>query len=259
MINIVAPSARPSPYLPDISGLARAGRTRLFCFHYAGGTASAFASWRDRLSPQIALLPVQLPGREYRVHDRRILAMDRLLEELVRDLRPMLDAPFALYGHSMGAMIAYAFARHLRDHGGPAPSALLLGACPPPDTTGRSAHAEIPDRAALVHWMRELGGVPDALLQYPEWLEASVALLRDDLVLASTYRPPPSGPLSCPVHVLAGARDPVLPPARAGEWAEHTTGPFTTHTVPGGHFFLREHPDELVHLVNNLLRQPFRA
>ncbi|MGF7238540.1 MAG: thioesterase II family protein [Frankia sp.] len=259
MIGVTVPPARTSRYLPDVRSLAPPVRTRLFCFHHAGGTASVYADWRAGLRPEIALLPVQLPGREYRVHDKRIVVMDQLFDELARELGPLLEGPFAFYGHSMGATVAYGFARHLRDTGGPAPEALVLGACPPPDLSHPAATAEIPDQAALGRWMAELGGVPDGLLRSPEWLAASTALLRDDLVLTSTYRHREGGPLRCPIHVLAGQADPILPPDQAGRWREHTTAECTVHLVPGGHFFHREQPDRLVALLNQLLRQPTRT
>jgi surfactin synthase thioesterase subunit len=213
------------------------GRPRLFCFHHAGGAASAFHGLRRALAPAIDVVPVQLPGRERRVREAPFTAMAPLLDHLAEHLGPYLRGPYAFYGHSMGALVAHGLACGPRRHGAVPPSALLVGACPPPDAPSAvMAVAMLPDDR-LTRWMVDLGGMSEQLLGHPDWRRAATALLRADLRACVDREPPAGPPLSCPVHVFAGTDDPLVSPAEAAGWARHTTAEFRLHTVPGGHLF----------------------
>ncbi|MFD0329339.1 thioesterase II family protein [Streptacidiphilus monticola] len=118
-------------------------RLRLFCFPYAGGGASTYAGWQRRLGSRVQVLPVQLPGRESRSGEPRFTDLGALVRDLDRELADELDFPHILLGHSMGALIAYALARHRAELGERLPEALVLSAyraptCPPRSWPGRT-------------------------------------------------------------------------------------------------------------------------
>ncbi|MFD5544677.1 thioesterase II family protein [Streptomyces sp. NPDC127079] len=226
---------------------------RLLCFHHAGGAASSFAAWRDGLGPGVTVVPVQLPGRGRLVREPRFRDFDRLLDRLDEQLDPLLDEPYAVYGHSLGGMIAHELTRRRLATDRRAPELLMVGACPPPHLP-RSAVAPDASDAELVSWIRDLDGMPDRVLRHPEWLRRSVALLRDDLRLAHSRPHRAVVPLAVPVRVLTSARDPLLTPAQAREWARHTTYDVQVHTMPGGHFFHREFPEVTLRVISRLLR-----
>lgn len=221
-----------------------AGRTRLFCFHHAGGGASAFAGWRAALAPDIEVCPVQLPGREGRVIEPPICDIDTLVTELDDHIGEHLDGRFLLYGHSMGALIAYRFTHHRLLTGQSTPDALVVGGCPPPDQV-----ATLAERTGEADVAVMLDGVMDRLGRYPRWARAARALLERDLALVESHRPAGRDPLSVPIHVLAGSTDPIVPVGRALGWADYTRSGSRLHVVPGGHFFPRDSPDRVLALV----------
>jgi pimeloyl-ACP methyl ester carboxylesterase len=146
-------NARPSP----------ADRLRLFCFHHAGGGASAFRGWQDVLAPGIAVYPVQLPGREGRVRERRITDLTTVVTEIEEALGPWLDRPYAFYGHSMGALIAHALTGRLLVAGKRLPERLLVGAFPGPMLG--APLAGVPDMSdeALTDLLVRIGGMSDTV------------------------------------------------------------------------------------------------
>lgn len=232
--------APPDPgYLPPDTSNPSA--LRLYCFHHAGGAASAFAQWSRRLGPQVCVLPVQLPGREGRAGTPRITDLARLVEEIDDCLGPEPAAPFAFYGHSMGALLAYSLCRRRLHEGRSLPEALLVGAFGPPDQAPDLGPVIGLTDEELAHWLLGLGGMSPSLLHYPTWLAAAVALTRDDLKACHAYRHrhvdgPAPALLPCPIHVFRGSQDPISAGNEEG-WSRHTSAECTTHEVQGGHLF----------------------
>ena len=89
-------------------------RLRLFCFPYAGGGASIYHPWSKRLSGDVEICPLYLPGRENRLREPCFKRLSSLVEELTDALTHFMDVPFAFFGHSMGALISFEVARRLR-------------------------------------------------------------------------------------------------------------------------------------------------
>lgn len=177
----VTRSAYLLPRQPDPT----AAPLRLFCFHHAGGAASSFSGWQERLGREVAVVPVQLPGREHRVREPRLRDFARLVDELDEALDPLLDAPYVLYGHSMGGIVAHELTRRRVERGLTPPRQLLVGACPPPHRPPADDGVP-PERRTdeeLTAWMSGLGGLPELVRRYPEWLKLAVDVLRDDLSL----------------------------------------------------------------------------
>ncbi|MEH1125590.1 thioesterase II family protein [Micromonospora sp. CPCC 206061] len=226
---------------------------RLFCFHHAGGAASAYAGWRDALGPGVSVLPVQLPGREARVREPRFTDIEPLVRDLDTHLDRYLRPPYAVYGHSMGALVAYALTRARVARGRPAPRCLAVGGYPAPHLpTALAGAVDLPD-ADLAGLLAELGGMSPALRDHPAWLTAAVALARDDLRACLSYRYPGGDPLPVPIHVFTGAADPIVRVADAAAWDGHTTAACRQHTVPGGHLFHRQAPPFLLNRLAELL------
>ncbi|MEV0911716.1 thioesterase II family protein [Streptomyces hokutonensis] len=230
-----------------------AARIRLLCFHHAGGAGSSFATWQQALPPDVAVVPVQLPGREHRAREPRFRELDPLVADLNDRLGTLLDLPHSFYGHSMGGLIAHALAAYRHTLRLRPPEQLIVGAVAAPHAPRPQLPVhDVPDDE-LIHWMISVGGVPELVLRYPDWVAKAAALLRDDLVLAASHRPRTGERLPCPIHVLAGSSDPLLSVERAADWDRHTSAGCRVHVINGGHFFTRENSGTVTGLLGGLL------
>lgn len=229
-----------TPYLPF--GAPPPSGVRLFCLPHAGGAASAFTGWQRELGPKVAALPVQLPGRERRTGEARFTDLDALTADLDAHLDPYLEGePFAFYGHSMGAIVAYALTRRRAERGARLPFRLFVGAYPPPHRPAPITWALELSDDDLARWLVDIGGMSETLLRYPDWVRPALALVRDDLRVCESHRPPPQDvKLPVPIEVFAGADDPLLPVQVTGGWALHTSVGCRVHVLPGGHFFAND-------------------
>jgi surfactin synthase thioesterase subunit len=222
---------------------------RLFCFHHAGGGASAFTKWRKALGPEIAVFPVQLPGREGRITEPAFTDIDALVAELDEQLEPFLTEPFAFYGHSMGALVAYNLVRLRTARGRSLPRTLLVGAYPGPHHNAPLAGVSKLGDDELFDLMADIGGLPDIVRRFKRWANAQIALFRDDLAVCDSYNPAHAEPLDVPIRVFTGADDPLMSPADAASWSLHTTAACDVHVLPGGHFFTRDSRDTFLPLL----------
>ncbi|MGP3972312.1 thioesterase II family protein [Streptomyces sp. 6N223] len=246
-------------YLPPATDVPT-GSTRLLCFHHAGGAASAFGDWQRRLGPHVTVLPVQLPGRERRAADPRFTDIDALVTDLDRSLEPALDGPFAFYGHSMGALVAYRLALLRAQRGRSLPNRLMVGAYPPPHLRAPITEALRLTDQELTQWLGGIGGMSELVMRYPDWVRAALELTRDDLRVCQSHDPATAArPLSCPIDVFAGRDDPLLPLDRVYGWERHTTVGCRVHPMPGGHFFIQESADVFLRTIGSLLFPALRS
>lgn len=223
-----------------------AARVRLFCFPHAGGGASLFRGWADQLPGSVEVCPVQLPGREARLQEAPFRRADALVGPLLRALAGWLDRPFALCGHSMGAAIAHRLAVELRAEGGPAPVLLAVAGRQAPQLPPlQPPFFDLP-RDAFVERLRELQGTPPEVLAHEDLMEVLMPLLRADLELNDTYRPPLGEPLDVAVSAFGGDADPHVGRDAIGAWQQTTRGPFRLHVLSGDHFFLRTAAEPLL-------------
>jgi len=197
---------------------------------------------------------VQLPGRESRLREPPLASLSDIAREVTEGLKPWLDTPFAFFGHSMGAMVAFEVARTLRRSGVPAPDWLLVsGRRGPrlPDSEAPLSHLSDTDFIAEIR--RRFGGIPDQILQHPELVELLLPGLRADVAALEAYAYEPCELLDCPVTAMGGLSDPRATTDELRAWSAETTGPFEVHSFPGEHFYLRAEQRGVVDLVNRAL------
>lgn len=247
---------RATPYLATAPN--RTAPLRLYCFHHAGGSASVFADWQAALGPDVAVQPVQLPGRERRVGEPRCTDLARLVPELDQHLDPYLDQPYAFYGHSMGALVAWQLTLWRRAAGRSLPEALLVGACNPPHLPPISMTTRDMSPEQLLGWLKEMGGISEMVLRYPEWVDAAVALLRDDLLLCNSHphddcRLSPPDPLPLPLYGFAGSDDEAVGAEVLAGWGRYTRAASEVYSVPGGHLFFRDSPAPFLGRLSSVL------
>ncbi len=245
-----AASRRPSENLwfsnLDAEGL------RLFCFPFAGGGTLLYRSWTETLRAPAAVCPVCLPGREARLHELPFDSMDALIAALVPAIAPFLDAPFAFYGHSMGAAIAFELAQALRRAGNPLPRGLFVSAARAPQfRLGHQAQAD-PDDASLIDQLRRLEGVPAEVLMNPALMRLAMPALRADTRLYRNYVYRPEEPLAIPIFAYGGNADANVSREQVGDWREQTAAAFVQTEFAGGHFFIQSAAEFLAALAEGL-------
>lgn len=223
-------------------------RLRLFCFHHAGGGASFFAPWPARVPPGVDVVPVQLPGRESRFGEPRFRDLWALADELAGQLDPWMDHPHAVYGHSMGALVAYTLVGARLRAGRRPPLTLFVGACAAPHLAPPVPAADACPDDVLARHLVGIGGLDREFLGKPEWLSALLPVVRDDLRLCASAAKAgisPGGPLPppppLPVQAFAGEDDPLVPEWAVPAWERYSER-FRFDLVPGGHFFPRDSP-----------------
>jgi surfactin synthase thioesterase subunit len=229
--------------------------SRLFCFAHAGGGPSFYRRWGAFLLPEIAVRRVLLPGRESLLEEPPFRHIADLVDPLCAALEPQLDRPYALFGHSMGAVIAYEMARRVSGAGTAGPRCLIVSGCKAPGLpANRPPLSALPDDE-FVTAVARLGGMPPEVLNEPDLISALLPALRADYELAETYEPLPGGRLGCPVIAYLGTSDPDVEYTQMLDWQQVTTGEFTMRVFHGGHFYLKGARPDVLHAVREDLSQ----
>jgi medium-chain acyl-[acyl-carrier-protein] hydrolase len=211
---------------------------QLLCLAHAGGGASTYHGWSAQLRPQIEVGAVQLPGHETRMSEPLMTSLGQLVENLAEAVVPRLDRPYALYGHSLGALIAFELARALRGRGQPLPRHLIVSGRPAPHLPVDDLPVAGAGDAEFVDVIAErYGGIPDAVRAEPELMALFVPVLRADLLLAQKYLYREEEPLACPLSAFGGLADTTVGAEAGAAWGTHTSQSFSFERLPGGHFF----------------------
>lgn len=231
--------------------LAAAGATtaRLVCFPHSGGSATAYRDWAAALPSGVELLAVQYPGRGDRFGEQLVDDVAELARHVVQELLRLPCGDQVLFGHSLGAMVAYETAVLLRDMGRE-PAKLCVSACLPP---GQLANREVHLAPETEFWqiLCDLGGIDPRVAQNRELRELMTPVLRSDLRAHATYQPSlATKPLSCPVTCYHGVGDPLIDQTRLSTWADVTSDELTMRVRPGGHFHVT---NDIAQLVSDVL------
>ena len=212
---------------------------RFFLFPYAGGGAAVFNQWMSGFSDNMEARVAHYPGRGSRHREAPIRQISVLVENLLVAIQPLLDTPFAFFGHSLGGLAAFELAHHLRRNGLPGPQILFVSACAAPHLPDPHPpiHA-LPDGEFLEE-VRRLNGIQAELLDQPEIMQLLLPVLRADFEAIERYVYSPAGPpLELPIVAFGGLDDPRVSRERLEGWSLHTNSGFYSHYFPGDHFFI---------------------
>jgi medium-chain acyl-[acyl-carrier-protein] hydrolase len=228
----------------------------LLAFPYAGGGPEAFAGWSTCLPTGIELNLVQLPGRGSRLGEKAFNDLPRLLDALVPAIARKLNKPFAVFGHSMGAIIAFEVVRRLRKQYGRLPAHLFVSGKAAPHLPCSDIRTYLLPDDELIERLGELNGTPDACLAHSELMELLLPTIRADFELCETYKFQSEAPLECPITAYAGAEDAECSADDISEWRKHTSSDFELQVFPGAHFFVRS---SIVELNRSIAQRALRG
>ncbi|MBL7492297.1 thioesterase [Frankia sp. AgB1.9] len=228
--------------------VSEGAHVRLVCLPHAGGSAAQFFWLSKALAPHIEALAVQYPGRQDRRHEPFLSSIEELADAIFVELADWRDRPLALFGHSMGAVLAFEVARRLQDQLGQPPFRIFVsGRRAPSLKPGERFHAA--DDESLIAQITRLNGTDPRVLADDEMLRLSLPVIRNDYRVVEMYRCGPDVALTSPISVLIGDSDPHSTVEEARAWDRHTRGECTATVFPGGHFFLDNHRAAVAQLI----------
>jgi medium-chain acyl-[acyl-carrier-protein] hydrolase len=210
---------------------------RLFCFPHAGGTTDIFSGWAELLGDHVEVALVQLPGRGQRFREPTITDMKLLIDSLKQAILPYDDMPFAFFGHSMGALVAFELSRSLKEHPQQIKH-LFLSACPAPQRLPRSQVHKLAD-AVLIDYLITMGGTPAEILDDHELIKVILPVVRSDFQLVENYQFTNQSPLQIPLSLCMGESDPKTNIEDISLWGGLFSAGYNTRIFPGSHFYIR--------------------
>jgi medium-chain acyl-[acyl-carrier-protein] hydrolase len=228
--------------------------TRVFTFANAGGSAALFRTWA---LPGVEVCAVDLPGQGKRVREKVETTLPPLTEPLARDLLPLLrEKPFAFFGYSMGALVAFDLIHRLRrDHALEPLHFFVAARRAPHKPDPRPPLHTLPDAAFIREMQRRYNGIPEVVLNEPELLALFLPILRANLTLIETtvYDPRDDERLDCSITAFGGLQDPTTSADDLAAWGDLTRGRFTRHMLPGDHFFVPKQQSALLTAIGKAL------
>jgi surfactin synthase thioesterase subunit len=249
VVGSAAPASSPVP-----TGLLRFGgehtrSRRLYCLPYAGGGPAAYRLWPRALPADVDVVAVQLPGRDPSKREPPVDSIHRIVDVVGASIAELQEAdpvPFSLFGHSMGALVAFDVAVALEGGGGPAPARLFVSGRRPPDEVhqGDPIHP-LPDDEFLDRMHDTYGGIPAAVKAEPELLALFLPSLRADIKALETYAPRSTRRVRCPVRVYGGSQDRNPRPSQLAGWQRVAERDISIRVFEGGHFYLNDSREAL--------------
>ncbi|MFJ8495419.1 thioesterase II family protein [Streptomyces sp. NPDC094038] len=224
---------------------------RLVCLAHAGGSASFFFPISRVLSPEVEVLAVQYPGRQDRRDEPFVDTIQETADHIDAALATGTDGPLTIFGHSMGAILAFEVARRLERRNAVVTGLLVSGRAAP--HYGYATRHHLSSDSELIAHLRALDGTAGNLFDDDEVVQMVLPAIRADYRAAETYRHADGPTLSCPIHVLTGDADPQVSPEAAAAWRAYTSGGFDMAVFPGGHFYLNNHGPEMIGIIRRLL------
>ncbi|QBE95158.1 Linear gramicidin dehydrogenase LgrE [Blautia producta] len=228
----------------------------LLCFPFAGGGASAFYGWNERLPDRVRSCPIQLPGREERIMEKPYVDMENLIDDVVSALY-CVKQELLIFGHSMGAKIAYEVSKRLEKEGKRVEVLMVSGS--------RAPH--IPEPNPIYHlsdeeFKKELGrfeGTPKEILDNQELLDFFLPMLRADFTMDEIYQSKDQAKLHCPIIALGGEADQEADWREIETWGAYTDAGFEYKIFPGGHFFIKTRESEVLSFIRKIIMEYVHA
>ena len=228
----------------------------LFCLPFSGGTVYSYQKFKPLFPKSITMIPVELPGHGKRFREPLLTNIHAMVEDIYEHIRPQLQAPYAIYGHSLGALLSYLLARKLSQEPVPFPVHLLVSGHQGPSIPEKENNLHLLPQAEFLMRLQQYGGIPEEVAAINELMELFIPMMRSDFQAISAYHYTPAVPLELPVTVMVGSEEEISR-EEAIAWQEVTTQKIQLQEFSGRHFFIFEHAEAIVRLITDTLFQKF--
>ncbi|MBN9381654.1 MAG: thioesterase [Chitinophagaceae bacterium] len=227
-------------------------KINLFCLPYAGGSRSAYYQYAKMSPGHLNIVPLELPGRGARFNEPPLTDVYAMVDDVFKQISNQLDRPYAIYGHSMGAILGYLLARRIDAERLNPPLHLFFTGCGGPSMLKKEKKLSEMERAALMKELREMGGMPDEILNNDHHLEIFLPILLADLKATETFEYVQSEKLNIPVSVITGSEEGISA-EKVEAWKKETVATVDIQKLPGNHFFIFEYGSAIIELIMNAL------
>lgn len=228
-------------------------KVTLFCLPFAGGNKYSFRDLTSKFSGDIVPHPIELPGRGSRTNEPLKQNAEDLVEDVFLQIRQKLVSPYAIYGHSMGTLLAYLLTKRIVSENLSPPAYLFLSSGPAPSVfKDKPKYHHLPS-SVFFNQIRELGGIPDELLNNLVLLNYFEPVLRADFRITETYVYSKTEPFDIPLLLMLGNRE-FITDEQVLAWQEETTHPIELRKFSGNHFFIYNHLSELAGLISGKIK-----
>lgn len=209
----------------------------LFCFPHAGGGADIYYDWSNFIRSEINIYILNLPGRGKKYLEKSFEEFNVLLDNLLIDIEDLLDKPFIIFGHSMGALIGFELSRRIFEMYNKKPEHLYVSSYPSPEIINNNLVENNISDDELITKLKELNGTPKEIFQHKRFLKLLLPVIRADFKLLNSYSYKELAPLSCPITSIIGSHDNISVEL-AKEWYKHSVAVFSLQIFRGDHFYL---------------------
>lgn len=221
---------------------------RFICFPYAGGSASSYMPLAKNLPGHVELVAIQPRGRGHRFHQDASGTMSELLQDIEENFHQLINKPYVIYGHSLGARVAYELIHKIKQRGLPEPESFIAAASRAPHLSTLSEPVSNLSDREFIYKLKRLGGTNSSILDNKELLELCLPMLRADFKIVDDYKCQSKSKLSCKLYVISGSEDHLVSLEDSQGWSLHFTE-CKSFVISAGHFFIDSHSDDLVDVV----------
>lgn len=226
---------------------------KLFCLPFSGGNKYSYKDYVKHCPSFLALAPLEIPGRGSRSGENLLSNLDQIADDVFNQIKQELNAPYAIYGHSMGGLLAYLLTKKIIGMNLPQPQHLFVTGCAAPSMQGGGLVDPTLPKTEFIQEINKLGGISDGVLKNPDLMDYFEPILRADFTAVATYRRLPGEPFQVPMSVVIGDGEHITY-EEAMEWQQETTVPLEVKVLPGNHFFIFDHPGRIIEMIARKLQ-----
>ncbi|AXY73679.1 thioesterase [Paraflavitalea soli] len=228
----------------------------LLCLPFAGGNKFSYRKYEEKAPANLRIIPLEYPGRGSRGREPLLPELNLLVEDIYHQASPYIaQGGYAIYGHSLGALVAMQLARKIISHHQPPPLHLFVsGAAGPSSLCFRQKQRHRLERNTFIAEITRFDGSPQEILQNEEFIDYIEPVLRADFRAVETYQHEETAPLMLPVTVINGTEDTEIERLDISLWQKETNYPVEFVSMPGNHFFIFDAPAQITRLMANKLQ-----